>query len=400
MKLYEFEGKMLFSRYGIPTPHGTTLQEGEPLPSTIALPAAVKAQVLRGKRMKNHGIAFVESEQELDAALPTLLGATVNAETVSRVLIEEKLAIEREFYLAITWHAGLKRPVVICSQTGGIDIEELKKERPEDVVVYPFTVRGGLSPWEARAALRRAGFSGTLLLRVAAIACALWECFQGEDARLVEINPLVKTVGGDLVAADAKIILDDDALIRHSERTFAKRSPLGRAPTEREQRAEAIDSGEDYYRGTASKYIELDGDIAVLFSGGGASVAASDALIAEGGRLANYTEYSGNPPQDKVYKLTKVVLSKPGIKGLWICGGTANFTRIDTTMAGIVQALREIRPTIPIVVRRAGPYETEGLQMLRDVASELSLDIEVHGSDTPMTATAATIIHKAYGHSR
>ena len=142
----------------------------------------------------------------------------------------------------------------------------------------------------------------------------LWNCFLQEDARQVEINPLVRTSSGKWIAADAKVALDDDAFYRHETwKNFEPRTMMGRLPTEREKEVTAIDAGEDYYRGTAGKYIEMDGDIAILFSGGGASIANMDALLKAGLKPANYTEYSGNPPREKVRDLAKIVLSKPGL---------------------------------------------------------------------------------------
>ena len=153
----------------------------------------------------------------------------------------------------------------------------------------------------------------------------------------------------------------------------------------------SIDKGKDYYRGTAGKYIELDGDIAVLFSGGGASISNMDALIAAGHQPANYTEYSGNPPREKVYQLAKIVLSKPGLKGLWIAGGVANFTNVDETFHGIVDALSEIKPAYPIVVRRAGPYDEEGMERMRQCALVNGLNMRLFGKDVSMTETASIL---------
>jgi citryl-CoA synthetase large subunit len=166
---------------------------------------------------------------------------------------------------------------------------------------------------------------------------------------------------------------------------------MGRPPTEREIAVKKIDEGEGYYRGTAGKYIEMDGDVAILFSGGGASIANMDALIKSGCKPANYTEYSGNPPREKVYQLAKIVLSKPGLKGLWIAGGVANFTNVGETFHGIVDALDELKPSYPIVVRRAGPYEKEGMQLMEDCAKRNNLNMRLFGKETSMSETAAVL---------
>jgi succinyl-CoA synthetase beta subunit len=152
-----------------------------------------------------------------------------------------------------------------------------------------------------------------------------------------------------------------------------------------------IDEGEAYYRGTAGKYIEMDGDIAILFSGGGASIANMDALIKCGLKPANYTEYSGNPPREKVAALAKIVLSKPGLRGLWIAGGVANFTNIADTFAGIVDAIDEVKPTYPIVERRAGPSEEEGMRIMRECAERNNLHMELFGKEMSMSDSAKVL---------
>jgi len=153
-----------------------------------------------------------------------------------------------------------------------------------------------------------------------------------------------------------------------------------------------IDEGENYYRGTAGKYIEMDGDIAVLFSGGGASIANMDALFQVGLKPANYTEYSGNPPREKVSQLAKIVLSKPGLRGLWIAGGVANFTDIVATFSGIIDALDEVKPTYPIVIRRAGPNEEEGKRLMRECAQRNNLNLKIFGKEVSMGATATALV--------
>ena len=173
---------------------------------------------------------------------------------------------------------------------------------------------------------------------------------------------------------------------------------LGRLPTEREIAVAKIDSGEKYYQGTAGKYIEMPGDIGILFSGGGASIANMDALMSVGLKPANYTEYSGNPPREKVYALAKVVLSKPGLRGLWIAGGVANFTNVKETFQGIVDALDEVKPSYPIVVRRAGPFEKEGMQLMKECAERNNLQIKLFGKETSMSETAKVLAEMVQNH--
>ncbi len=216
----------------------------------------------------------------------------------------------------------------------------------------------------------------------------MFEAFLEEDARLLEINPLAKTEEG-YVVLDAMMDLEDDASFRH-ERNFPDRTVMKREKTDREVRAEKID--EDDHRGVAGKYTELEGDIAMMLAGGGASLTNMDALIEYGGDPANYTEYGGNPPSEKVYRLSKVIMSKPGLNGLWHVGGTANNTDVERTMDGFIKALREEKPDYPIVIRRDGPHADEAFENLRKVREELDLNMKLFRNDKPMTESAEDLM--------
>lgn len=378
MNLYEFEGKNLFAKHGIAIPKGEVVSRGDDFTKVYndlgIKNVVVKAQVLSGKRGKNNGIRFCSSVDEIVAACADLFNKNISGQYVEAVLIEEKLDIAEEHYLSIAYDTIAKQPVLIYSAEGGMDIEDVAEEK---ITKKLLDVRNNsINDW--------------------LFANNLWQCFLREDARVVEINPLVKTKNGQWFAADAKIALDEDAFYRHEEwKNLAPRTMLGRLPTEREEAVKKIDEGEGYYRGTAGKYIEMDGDIAVLFSGGGASIANMDALIKTGLKPANYTEYSGNPPREKVYQLAKIVLSKPGLKGLWIAGGVANFTNIAETFNGITDALDEIKPKFPIVVRRAGPHEDEGMRLMEECAKRNDLNIKLFGKETSMSATAQILADMA-----
>lgn len=371
MNLYEFEGKNLFAKHGIAIPKCVVVSRGDDFAKAYndlgIKNVVVKAQVLSGKRGKNNGIRFCSSADEVAAACTELFNMNISGQYVESVLIEEKLDIAEEHYLSITYDTIAKQPVLIYSAEGGMDIEDVSEEK---ITKNFLDVRNSnINDW--------------------LFANNLWQCFLHEDARVVEINPLVKTKDGQWFAADAKIALDEDAFYRHEEwKNLAPRTMLGRLPTEREAAVKKIDEGEGYYRGTAGKYIEMEGNIAVLFSGGGASIANMDALIKAGLQPANYTEYSGNPPREKVYQLAKIVLSKPNLKGLWIAGGVANFTNIAETFNGITDALDEIKPKFPIVVRRAGPHEDEGMRLMQECADRNNLKIKLFGKETSMSATA------------
>jgi citryl-CoA synthetase large subunit len=380
MNLYEWEGKNIFKKYGITTPKGVLVRREDNFAQKyqeLGIDAVVvKAQVQSGKRGKNNGIRFCNDEEEVVKAITDLFTITIRGQYVAAVLVEEKLTIAAEHYLSITYDTTTKQPILVYSEVGGMDIEDVAMDR---IVKQSLDVR-------QKDIVSEIPFAGEL-----------WHCLLGEDARLVEINPLVVTSDGKFIAADAKIALDEDAFYRHSEWQFEPRTMLGRLPTDRELQVKKIDEGENYYRGTAGKYIEMDGDIAILFSGGGASIANMDALIKAGCQPANYTEYSGNPPREKVYQLAKIVLSKPGLKGLWIAGGVANFTNIAETFHGIVDALDEVKPTYPIVIRRAGPFETEGMQLMKDCAERNSLNMHFFGKEKSMSETAGVLARLVHG---
>jgi citryl-CoA synthetase large subunit len=205
---------------------------------------------------------------------------------------------------------------------------------------------------------------------------------------MIEINPLVVSNKG-LVAVDGVVVLDDDAKYRR-EISFPERTSCRKA-TSREIAARKIDA--DDYRGVAGKtFVDLDGDIAILTSGGGASMTLMDSLIECGGKPANFTEYSGNPPQEKVEKLTRVVLDKKGLSGLLVAGVIANFTDIAETLQGVVNVLKEVRPDFPIVIRRAGPNDDIARKVLMDARSKFGLDIHYFDENTPLTKAVEIMI--------
>ena len=375
MNLYEFEGKKIFGKYGLSIPKGMVVRAGDDYTKKYndlgIVEVVVKAQVLSGKRGKNNAILFCSSEQEVKQACEELFAMQVRNQHVAAVRIEEKLDIAEEHYLSITYDTNKKQPVLVYSKEGGVDIEDVPDNKIEKYWI---------------------NIQDEIINSTIPMANELWQCFKQEDCRLVEINPLVKTKEGSWVAADSKIAIDEDAVFRHEEwKDMEPRTMMGRPPTKREISVRKIDEGKEYYRGTAGKYIEMDGDIAVLFSGGGASIANMDALMNVGLKPANYTEYSGNPPKEKVYKLTKVVLSKPGLRGLWIAGGVANFTDVAETFSGIIQALDEVKPNYPIVVRRAGPKEEEGMRLMKECALRNNLKMKLFGKEISMSKTAKTM---------
>lgn len=362
MKLFEFEGKDLLQKAGVAVPKSVLIEKPQEAPF---LPCVVKAQVLAGKRKKGGIIKVCKSQAEFADAMK-LFGVAFQGEQVKKLLVEELADVKKELYVSFCFDTDVRGPVLLFSEQGGIDVEEMG-----NVKKVPLSEIHSLK----------------LASDVADAIKKIQDVFVKEDCRLLEVNPLAITPKG-LIALGAMVEFDDAAAGRHKERSYA---PRGAQLREREQAVKVANDAD--YHGTV-KYVELDGDIGVLAAGGGASLTCMDALIGAGGRPANFSEFSGNPTAEKVYTLAKVVMTKPGVRGLWIVGAVANFSPVDVMMEGIIRALNEVQPKFPIVVRRAGPKELEGLQMLKDAAAVNGWDVEVHGSETPLTATAKSIVQK------
>jgi succinyl-CoA synthetase beta subunit len=396
MILYEFEGKKILHRAGIPVPTSQLLSSPADQVG-LQYPVVLKAQVLSGKRKDAGGILFSENDLDTRDKIQNLFGAEINKEKVEKILVEEKIPIEAEYYLALSYDTDLRAPIMTFSEAGGTGIED------RGVQVFPIdpvTKSVGQSSNKLRDS--SASLQNDKLSLPEDLVSKLINLFFEIDATLLEINPLIKTKSGEYMALDAKIKLDDSAQGRHPEWKFPPRSAPGHTPTQREIEAKKIDEGD--YKGVAgSAFFDIDGDIAVMSSGGGASLTAMDALIKNGGKPANYTEYSGNPSKEKVQKLTKVVLSKPDLHGLWIVGAVANFTDVYETLSGIIEGLRETEKELgrkfdfPIVIRRGGPRDKEAFEMLRQVKD---FDLHLYGEETSISQSAEIMARLAKEYSQ
>lgn len=376
MILYEFEGKKILAKAGIPVPTSQLLDSPDDQVG-LKYPIVLKAQVLSGKRKDAGGILFVNNDQEARDKVQELFGSEINKEKVEKILAEEKADIAEEYYFSLSYDTNHRAPIITYSKAGGTGIEERGAQ------VFP------INP------LKVAEDLPDILDKEFLVK--LINLFFELDATLLEINPLIKTKDGQYMALDAKVNLDDTAAGRHKDEwNFPPRSVAGYKPTSHEIRAKKID--QEDYRGTAgSTYFDFEGgDIAILASGGGASITAMDALVKVGGKAANFTEYSGNPPREKVQKLTEIVLDKPNIHALWVVGALANFTDIFETLGGLIDSLKELNPKFPIVIRRAGPRDKEAFEMIR--ASSGDLDLHLYGEETsiPESAQIVTDLAKKY----
>ncbi len=325
---------------------------------------AVKAHIVAGKRGKAGAVVVVDTPDEVDSAAERLIGSVVGGYPVESVLVEERVSIARELYLSLTIDRDAACTRVLASSAGGVEIEEIARERPEALVSVTVTATGGLPEFLARALWQRAGVSGALLPRLGAFTSTLYRTFHELDAYLLEINPLAVTENGDLVAVGAVLAIDDASLFRHPElrdRVHAGDEKVWRPLTSREERVNSINAAEPY-RGSA-RYLELEGgDIGFLCGGGGASLVLFDSLVRAGGHPANYSEFGGNPTESKVAGLTSVVLSKPGVRGLFIAHNITNNTQVDVIARGVVRALRDANmpDDFPVVAREIGVHDVEG----------------------------------------
>ncbi len=371
MILYEYEGKQLLQQSGIAVPTAQLISSPEDV-ITIKAPCVLKAQLLSGKRAQAGGIVVVEEDSQIKPELEAMFGKVINKEKVEKILIEEKAEISQEFYLSLSYDTDSRSPILTYSESGGTGIEDKKSTSTKiDQLEMSTDCPQDLD----RETVRK-----------------MIELFFTQDCTLLEINPLVKTTEGKWMALDAKVKLDDSAAARHEDWHFPPRGVPGYTATHNEIEAKKIDEGD--YRGTAgSAYFDIEGgDIAVLSSGGGVSLTAMDTLISFGGKPANFTEYSGNPPKEKVTKLTKIVLNKPNIHGLWVIGTVAaNFTDIYETLSGLIEGLKEAEKELgrkfdfPIVIRRGGPREDEAFEMLKQVKD---FDLHLQGEETSIVQSA------------
>lgn len=357
MDCLEHEGKALFERYGIAIPRGAVLSDAETeIEIFRTSPVVVKAQVHVGGRGRVGGIRVCASEHDARDVIRRYLGSTIAGEHVARVLIEEHISAIAEYYVSFSYDTATRSPALAVSARGGVGVV--------DATLISIDARIGITDAAIASCLAREALPMAHRAPVTEAIQKLWRCFDKERLLLAEVNPLFITHDGRCIAGDAKVVLDDDVV----------------QPNER-------------------RFLSLGGDIAVLASGGGASLLNIDALLAHGGRPANYTEYSGNPSAEVVRELTVRVLSQSGIRGCWAVGGTANFTDIYETMCGFVDGLRRVtpKPTYPIVVRRDGPRQAEAFAMLREIAEREGYQLYMFGSETPMEESARLMVKLAYG---
>lgn len=387
-KVLEGPGMGLMKKWGITVPNYIVVTSADELKKLGEVndwlkkaKLVVKAHEALGSRFK---LGLVKVGLDLTgavAAAKDMLGRQVGSITVSQVIVSEMVPHTDEYYVAVK--STREGSEVLVANCGGIEVES-NWDRVKKLGVEI----GGMPSGEALEALaKKAGFSGPLTKKVADFAAKMFACFENEDAQYLEVNPVVvRETDGELVALDAVTLLDADAKFRHPDWTFPFAAEFGRAYTKNELDVMAVDAK---IKGSV-KFIEIPGgDTAMLPAGGGASVYYSDAVVARGGKLANYAEYSGDPPDWAVEVLTDKVCSLPGIKNIIVGGAIANFTDVKKTFGGIINGFRKAKAEgklngVKIWVRRGGPREKEGLDAMRALRDE-GFDIHVYDRHTPLT---------------
>ncbi|NOU12055.1 MAG: ATP citrate lyase [Nitrospira sp.] len=396
-KVLEGPGMGLMKKWGIHVPQYAVVTSADELSKLGHVNEWMKQSKLVAKAHEALGSRFklglVKVGLDLTgavAATKEMIGRQVGSITVSQVIVSEMIAHKEEYYCAVK--STREGSEILVANCGGIEVEsnwDRVKRLCLDV--------GQAPSHEALEKLaKEAGFTGSLAKKMADFAGKMFSCFDNEDAQYLEVNPVViRESDGELVALDAVTLLDGDAKFRHPDWNFQFAAEFGRSYSKDEMEVMAVDSK---IKGSV-KFIEIPGgDTAMLPAGGGASVYYSDAVVARGGKLANYAEYSGDPPDWAVEVLTEKVCSLPGIKNIIVGGAIANFTDVKKTFGGIINGFRKAKGDgklkgVKIWVRRGGPREKEGLDAMRALKDE-GFDINVFDRNTPLTDIVDKALHK------
>jgi succinyl-CoA synthetase beta subunit len=356
--LYEYQGKQLFARFGIPVSDGrlaTTPEEALAAAEEIGGPVVVKAQVLTGGRGKAGGVKLAKDPAEAEARARDILGLDINGHVVRKLWIEQASDIAKEYYLSITFDRGTKQPLFMLTTEGGVEIEQVAEENPDALARLHVDPLEGFQPYQARRLIYGAGIEDpSEQKQLVGIIEKLYECFVESDAMLTEINPLIVTPDGEVRALDSKFTVDDSALFRH--------------PDIAEMRdVEAADPHERLAREKGVTYVKLDGNVGILGNGAGLSMSTVDVVVVAGGRPANFCDLGGGGDAQGVIDALEVITSDDQVRSIFfnIFGG---ITRCDEVARGILAALDQMKIELPIVVRLDGTNAEEGRRLLAEAA--------------------------------
>lgn len=374
MRFYEFEAKRLLAKHGVRLPPGGTAeqpQEAHKIAADIAGPVVLKSQVLSGGRMKAGGVKFADTPDEAQAACLQILELPIKDQLPVCVLVEAKAAVAKEYYLGVTFDAVAKQPVMIVSDMGGIDIEEVAEKHPDHVAKRHFSTLIPFTDFRAKEAVAQLGITGGDLNQLTGVLSRLVRTFLDYDLTLAEINPLGKLEDGSFVVLDCHLDMEEEARERHQHTVLdelgiaAEETRQGRPPTEFEMEGARVDQVD--HRGVAGRVVEFDGNLGLVIGAGGGSLTIFDAIQKYGGRPANYCEIGGNPSVLKACELTKLILSKPGVDKIAVIMNVVSNTRVDIVARGVIKGVVEMGfdPAEKIAVFRIpGSWEGEGYKLL------------------------------------
>lgn len=355
MKLHEYQSKTIFSKYGIPIPKGrvaTTPQEAKQIAEELGGRIVIKSQVLVGGRGKAGGVKLANNPAEAQQLAEQILALEIKGLPVRKVLVDEASAIDQEIYFAITNDRAAKKPVMIASAAGGIDIEEVAHTNPEKIIKIHIDPLLGLREYQARDVAVGIDLPREYWKDFTKIAMGLWNVYKETDATLAEINPLVITKEKKLLALDGKMMIDDNALFRQPE-LAEMRDTDEEVPAEIEARKYGL------------SYIKLDGNIGCMVNGAGLAMTSMDVIKLFGGEPANFLDVGGGADAKKVAAAMRIILTDKNVEAVLfnIFGG---ITRCDEVAKGILVAMDEVKPTVPMVVRLVGTNAEEGRKLLEN----------------------------------
>jgi succinyl-CoA synthetase beta subunit len=355
MKLHEYQSKQIFSKFGVPIPNGnvtSTADGARQIAEELGGKAVIKAQVLVGGRGKAGGIKVAKNVEEAEAFATQILAMEIKGLPVRKILVDEAAAIDQEIYLGITNDRTAKKPVIMASSEGGVDIEEVAATTPEKIIKVYIDPLLGLRDYQARDLAGSIDLPREYWREFGTVCNGLWQAYTKSDATLAEINPLVITKEKRLVALDGKMLIDDNALFRHSD-LAEMRDIDEEAPSETEARKYGL------------SFIKLEGDIGCMVNGAGLAMTSMDVIKLFGGAPANFLDIGGGAGADKVAAALRIILADPNVKAVLfnIFGG---ITRCDEVARGILSAIKDVKPKVPMVVRLVGTNAEEGRALLAD----------------------------------
>jgi succinyl-CoA synthetase beta subunit len=355
MDLLEYQGKQLFARHGVPVPEGRparTVEDAVAAAEEVGYPCAIKAQVQIGGRGKLGGIKIAGDRAEAEEYARAILGMDIRGLTVHELWIEGASQIASEYYASVVFDRSAKAPLVMLSTKGGMDIEQVADEDPDAIAHLHVDPLLGFQDFHGRRLAFEAGVDDDVVRPVGAMLAKLYDVFTSEEATLVEVNPLIITPERDVKALDAKVTLDDNALYRHGDNADL-RDLSGEDPQERMAKERGL------------TYVKLDGDVGILANGAGLSMSTLDVVAEAGGTPANFLDAGGGSRADAITSAVEVILSDPKVKAVLfnIFGG---ITRCDEVAKGLIEAFKQINPTVPFVVRLDGTNGPEGRALLAE----------------------------------